>query len=172
MEKERVIIFVDGSNLYHALKARFGKASIDFHKFSQVLAGPHRRLVRTYYYSAAYPRTHSKAQDQQKFFAGLQKTNYLQLRLGELQPRAGGLVQKGVDVHMAVQMIEYAVKGTCDVLILVSGDSDFVPAIQLVKDLGKHVEIAVVEGQPSFEIQKAGDKTIIINDGVVSCCWK
>jgi len=48
--EERVAIFIDGSNFYHALKNNFGRADLDFEVFASKLCGK-RRLVRTYYYN-------------------------------------------------------------------------------------------------------------------------
>jgi len=48
---ERVMIFIDGSNLYHSLKGFFGRADIDMGKFCQKLLGRHQ-LIRIYYYNA------------------------------------------------------------------------------------------------------------------------
>ena len=45
------MIFIDGSNMYHNLMDIFGKANIDYHKFSLKLTGSERELVRTYYYN-------------------------------------------------------------------------------------------------------------------------
>lgn len=47
---ERVVIFIDGSNFYHGLKAQFGKANIDFKKLNEKLIG-NRKLIRCYYYN-------------------------------------------------------------------------------------------------------------------------
>lgn len=44
---ERVTIFIDGSNFYHALKRCFGTAAIDFEKLAALLVGP-RKLIRIY----------------------------------------------------------------------------------------------------------------------------
>lgn len=49
---ERVMIFIDGSNLYHALKEKCGKTKVDFGHLVEALVGASRRLVRVYYMSA------------------------------------------------------------------------------------------------------------------------
>lgn len=46
---KRVMIFIDGSNMYHNLMNTFGKATINYHKFSLKLTGTDRELIRTYY---------------------------------------------------------------------------------------------------------------------------
>ena len=72
---------------------------------------------------------------------------------------------------MAVQMIDFAYHGTYDTAILISGDSDFVPAVQVVKNLGRHVELAVVEGQPGFHLETACDRVIVLDAGFLKPCW-
>ena len=41
--------------------------------------------------------------------------------------------EKGTDVKIALQMLDDAYQNACDRIILVSGDSDLVPAIELIK---------------------------------------
>jgi uncharacterized LabA/DUF88 family protein len=45
--------------------------------------------------------------------------------------------EKTVDVHLAVDMV--TLQANYDLAIIVSGDQDYVPAAQSVKDMGKHV---------------------------------
>ena len=45
-KKERVMVFIDGSNLYHVLNQHFSRNDIKFGKFAEKLAGE-RNLVRT-----------------------------------------------------------------------------------------------------------------------------
>jgi 6-hydroxy-3-succinoylpyridine 3-monooxygenase len=49
--------------------------------------------------------------------------------------------EKGTDVNIALQMLDDAYQSACDRMILVSGDSDLVPAVKLVKK--RHPEIQV-----------------------------
>ncbi len=48
----RVMVFIDGSNLYHSLRDAYRRTDIDFAKLCAKLAGP-RELVRGYYYNAS-----------------------------------------------------------------------------------------------------------------------
>jgi len=148
MEKKRVMIFIDGSNFYHGLKNVVGKTNIDFQKLAEKLCGE-RDLIRTYYYNAPVQRegregNEEKYRSQQKFFSALDNVPYLTKKLGRLEKRGNIWVEKGVDVHLAVDMLSMAVKNLYDVAILISGDGDFASAIDAVKDLGKHVEVAYV----------------------------
>jgi len=48
---DRVAIFIDGSNFYHALKNAYGKAAIKFDQLALALTNrsPERRLLRVHY---------------------------------------------------------------------------------------------------------------------------
>ena len=47
---ERIMVFIDGSNLYHVLGEVCGRHDLNFGKFAEKIAGD-RRLIRTYYYN-------------------------------------------------------------------------------------------------------------------------
>lgn len=99
MPDERVVIFIDGSNLYHCVIDQFGRADIDFSKLAQVLTDG-RRLVRTYYYNAVVRREdgEERYKTQQRFFDNLRRVPYRDLRLGRLERRGNAVVEKGIDV--------------------------------------------------------------------------
>ena len=63
--------------------------------------------------------------------------------------------EKGIDVHIAIDMVEFALKGMCDCVILISGDSDFIPALSLVKENGKGVYSAFMTFGYSYDLRKS-----------------
>lgn len=170
---ERIAIFIDGSNFYHGLKATFGKANIDFEKFAEKLCGG-RTLVRTYYYNVPVNRQdgEERYRSQQKFFAKLHNIPYMEVKLGRLVKRPGGMVEKGVDVKLAVDMLVMAFSGIYDTAILVSGDGDFDSAAYGAKNMGKHVENAYFSKGHSDQLKKACDKTILLDEDFLRDCWE
>lgn len=58
-----------------------------------------------------------------------------------------------------------------DVAILVSGDSDFADALQAVKDLGRHVEVALFGTRGSQRLREVADKVIEIDLSFLASCW-
>ncbi len=52
----RVCVFIDGSNLYFALKRNNKMTRVDYYQFSLALTGEQRKLIRTYYYNAVFRR--------------------------------------------------------------------------------------------------------------------
>lgn len=84
-----------------------------------------------------------QAKGQQRFFAFLRRLDYFEIRLGRLEKRpSGAVVEKGVDVRLATDMVAAAFEDRYDTAILISGDGDFADAVQIVKNQGKHVELA------------------------------
>ncbi len=170
---KRVMIFIDGSNLYHHLQKNFGRANLNFRKFSLKLAGPDRDLIRTYYYNCPVDQSDPQAyKAQQRFFENLYKTQDLEVRLGRLQAKSDGRkIEKGIDVKLAIDMITKAYKNQYDVAILISGDADFVEVIKEVKDQAKHVELVVFPQQPCYHLKRYCDRVIELDDSYMSDCW-
>jgi uncharacterized LabA/DUF88 family protein len=165
----RVCVFIDGSNLYFALKRNNKMTRVDYYQFSLALAGKDRKLVRTFYYNATFDSAHfsDKAKSQQSFFDSLDRTPYLELRLGRIiQNREGHRMEKGVDVRMAGDMVYYAARDFYDTAIVVTEDQDFAPAMGLVKDLGKHVELAAFPDAQNREMVRAADRVLALDEVV------
>ncbi len=154
----RVAIFIDGSNLYHSLEENCGRYDLNFHSFSRKLAKG-RTMFRTYYYNVLQDpeRNPQGYQDQQKFLTALHNTPYLEVRLGGSKTRGASTVQKGVDIMIATDLLRFAWDDRYDVAVLVSGDGDFSYAVQAVKDMGKHVEVAAFPANLSPELVSVSD---------------
>ena len=174
---DRVMIFIDGSNLYHSLKNFFKRTDIDMGKFGQKLLEK-RRLIRIYYYNARVGRKEEpeRYEHQQAFFAGVSAIPYTELRLGRLVYTNWPSVppyEKGVDIQLATDMITHGFKNNYDVAILVAGDNDFVGALQAIKDNGKNVEVALFgKERTSMQLRKVADKVITMDGRLLRGCWK
>lgn len=177
VELDRVMIFIDGSNLYHSLKKFFGRADVDMGKFCAKLLGK-RRLIRIYYYNAKVGRREEpeRYKDQQAFFAGVAAVPYTELRLGRLvyiNWPSSPPYEKGVDIQLATDLLTHSFKNNYDVAILVAGDSDYVGALQAVKDNGKHVEVALFgKERTSRQLREVADRIITIDGRFLRGCWK
>ena len=174
---ERVMIFIDGSNLYHSLKNIFGKTDLDIGKFSYKLLG-RRKLTRIYYYNAkvGIKEEPERYRHQQGFFAGINAIPYSELRLGRLVYTNWPSVppyEKGIDVQLATDMLSHSFRNNYDVAVLVAGDNDFVGALQAIKDNGKHVEVALFGRQgTSHQLRGVADRVVALNSRFLNGCWK
>jgi len=166
--KEKVIIFIDGSNHYHIIKDMFStKKSMDFNfeKFVKDIAG-NKKLIRNYYYTAPLDRKKNEETyiKQQRFFEKLKRIPNFNLVLCRMQKqKIGGKIiyqVKEDDIHLAVDMVKLAFNKAYDTAILVSSDGDFVPAIKAVKETGKNVENIGFENKFSYHLKQECDKFV------------
>jgi uncharacterized LabA/DUF88 family protein len=162
--EDRVAIFIDGSNLYHALEGNFKRHDLNFTEFANKLCGS-RHLFRTYYYNilqdpVQWPDTY---REQQEFLDILRKTPYLEIRLRSSKMAHGTPIEKGIDIMLATDMLHFAWNDLYDVAVLVSGDSDFAYALQAVKNMGKHVEVAYFEKSISKDLLDIADNWHLLN---------
>jgi uncharacterized LabA/DUF88 family protein len=94
------------------------------------------------------------------FFEALEKAG-LELRMKDLQIFAGGMKKGDWDVGMAVDAIR--MMPSLDVVILVTGDGDFIPLVNYLKwGGGKVVEVASFRRSASSKIVEAADTFINI----------
>ena len=170
--EERVSIFIDGSNLYHALRSNMGRYDLNFAEFASKLCGP-RSLFRTYYYNVVqYSGQWAEGQrDQQEFLNALRATPYLEVRLGGTKLAQGVRVEKGIDVMLATDLLHFAWINLYDIAVLVSGDSDFAYALQAVKNMGKHVEVAYFETNISRELLDIADNRHLLDQKFFRGLW-
>lgn len=176
---DRVMVFIDGSNLYHSVKAFYQRTDVDFAKFCAKLSGPGRQLLRGYYYNAIVDQAQEPQRyaEQQRFFDRLRRVPRFEVKLGTLVYRGFPAVppyEKGIDVRLATDMLVHAFRGNFDVAILVSGDNDFVDAVQAVKDLGRTVEVALfgnLDSNSSRKLRDTADDVIALASPFLEGCW-
>ena len=149
----RVAIFVDGGYLDKVLESEFPNADLSYQKLSAALAGA-GDLLRTYYYhSLPYQGTPPTAEQQARysgrrsFFNALERLPRYTVRLGRVahvgRSRRGGPIfeQKQVDILLGIDLVLLAAKHLIQEAILVTGDSDFIPAVAVAKAEGVLVRL-------------------------------
>lgn len=128
----RVAVFIDGNNLFHA--ARFHNIDIDYNKLLRVLLGD-GRLLRAFFYTGV----DIGAERQQGFLLWMRRNGFRVIQK-ELKTFYDGSRKANLDVEIAVDMLSLA--GRYDTAVLVSGDEDFVYAVNAVAYKGCRVEVA------------------------------
>lgn len=170
---ERVAIFIDGANLLHGLSQDFGRIDVDFEHLVQKLLR-NRSVTRIYYYTALPDQTKDPERytRQQKFVNAIKRKPYFSVVLGRLEPRPGGFyVEKGVDISLAIDLLDLAYHNTYDTAILITGDGDFSRAVEIVQRMGKHVENASTRSCLSTHLQSTCDITTLLDKTLLSDCW-
>ena len=133
-------MFIDGSNLFHATRELDRSLRLDLVKLRDLLAAG-KDLIRAYYYGSALPDADERARKQTAFHHSLAYAGFKTVIL-PLRQRGGRYVEKGVDVALAVDLITLAFDRVYERAILVSGDADYVRAIQEAERKGVRVEVA------------------------------
>ena len=120
---QRVGVFVDVSNLYHSAKNLY-KAKVNFGEVLRAAVGE-RQLIRAIAYVVRGP-----GMEQESFFEALRKSEF-EVKAKDLQVFAGGAKKGDWDVGLALDAIKIA--DHLDVVILVTGDGDYVPLVEYLK---------------------------------------
>ncbi len=169
MEKERVVVFIDGSNVFHGLRNETFR--VDYLKLVEFLTGD-RFLVRAYFYSAlpSEKDMDKQAKDsfsrQKKFLEDLSFMG-IKVKLAKLRKLPDGtFLEKEVDIMLATDMLSLAYKNAYDTCVLVSGDSDFSYTVEEVQSLGKRVENATFKKTSSYSLRRLSDKFIYLDDHI------
>lgn len=153
---QRVGIFIDVQNLYHSAKNLY-HGRVNYRELMKYLVGD-RQLIR----AMAYVVKSETAPGEAAFFEALTKSG-IELRSKDLQVYPDGLKKADWDVGLAVDAIRMS--SYLDVVVLVTGDGDFVPLVEYLKwGQGRLVEVAAFGRSASSKLREAVDRFISLED--------
>ena len=168
MEKKKVIVYVDGFNFYYGLKkSRRWKRYywLDVVSLFETFLKPNQELVAVKYFSAR-PDELEAAANQWRFFQANRENPKFQLVLGtylrkSITCRNCGYTihtheEKETDVRIATQIVVDAYEHNFDFALVVSADSDMVPAIEIAKGIGRPVFVYFPPNQYSSNLATMG----------------
>jgi uncharacterized LabA/DUF88 family protein len=160
---QRVGIFIDVQNLYHSARNMY-RGRVNYAELMKNLVDG-RELIRAIAYvvkSEGTPAEVSRSEGtrslstEASFFEALEKAG-LELRMKDLQMWADGTKKADWDVGMAVDAIRMA--DSLDVVVLVTGDGDFIPLVEFLKwGKGVYVEVAAFGKSASSKLHESADK--------------
>jgi uncharacterized LabA/DUF88 family protein len=152
---QRVAIFIDTQNLYHSAKNLYN-TKVNFGAIMETVTGK-RKLIR----ALAYVIT-TEAGDETQFFEALTKLG-IETKTKDLQIFYGGAKKADWDVGMAVDAIRIAPK--VDTIVLATGDGDFVPLVNFLKEhFGVQVEVISFGRSSSTKLREACEDFIDMCD--------
>lgn len=167
---EKVVIYIDGNNFYKYLKdkeIKFPKGiKFDFNKFVNFLARGRKCVSKRYYVGIARNLDNTEkskqiVKGQQKFLSGIEKEGFV-IKRGRVIYDDGGIREKGTDVKLAIDLVIGVVDNLYDTAILVSSDTDLIPAIKYLKYKGKKLEYIGFSHNPSLSMQKYADFSVLL----------
>lgn len=152
---QRVAVFIDTQNLYHSAKNLYN-TKVNFGAIMETSLGK-RKLIR----AIAYVIT-TEAGDETQFFEALTKLG-IETKTKDLQIFYGGAKKADWDVGLAVDAIRLAPK--VDTIVLATGDGDFVPLVNFLKEhFGVQVEVISFGRSSSTKLREACEDFIDMCD--------
>jgi len=149
-KEQRVGVLMDVQNLYHSAKNLY-KAKVNFGEILKTAVSG-RKLIRAFAYVVR-----TKTGEERPFFEALTKLG-IETRVRDLQEFYGGMKKADWDVGIVIDAIRTA--PSLDVIVLCSGDGDFIPLVEYLKNQGKRVEIIAFGKTTSSKLKEITDEFI------------
>lgn len=153
-ENQRVALLIDVQNLYHSARALFQRR-VNFKELLNAALGE-RRLIRAFAYVVR-----TKTGEEKPFFEALNKLG-IEMRVKDLQEYYGGMKKADWDVGIAVDAIKTS--EIVDVVVLASGDGDYIPLVEYLKNQGRRVEVMAFGRSASSRLKEIADEFIDLED--------
>lgn len=145
---QRVGVLVDVSNMYHSARNLYN-ARVNFSAVLKNVVGS-RELIRAIAYVVS-----ADINEEKSFFEALKLSGF-EVKSKDLQVFAGGAKKGDWDVGIAVDAITLSQK--LDVVILVTGDGDYIPLVEYLKNnSGCKVEVASFGRSSSAKLVEHAD---------------
>lgn len=154
--KHRVIFFIDGFNLYHAIKANqnYHKYKwLNLTKLASLYITRQEKVESIYYFTALANWSQSKVRKHKILIRALEINN-VSIVYGEFKRRDKfchlckktyqTFEEKQTDVNIAIQLFKLSIEDKYDKAIIISGDSDLIPSISAVRNTFPHKKIGVI----------------------------
>ena len=176
--------------LQHICNA-FGVDKINIPRFSQLLLENDEKLFRTYVFDAlpylpkenATPEQQERRDRKYRYLDMLKYTDRVTVEEGYVKPKRWFCreckresivpIQKAVDVKLSVRLVQLAWSDNVDIIALVAGDGDFLPAVDAVSDTNAIVRLFYAEVANigvNKKLVKACPETRILNSENINSC--
>ena len=153
-KEQRIVILIDVQNMYHSAKNLY-RAKVNFAEILK-LAVSNRNLIRAFAYVVR-----TKTGEEKPFFEALIKLG-IETRIRDLQEFYGGMKKADWDVGITIDAVKSANKA--DVIVLVSGDGDFVQLVEYLKNQGIRVEVIAFGKSASSRLREIADEFVDLGE--------
>jgi len=160
--RSRVLVLVDESNVGSSV--RTAGRGLDWLKLREFLAGPNtgRELIEMVVYAGLPPAMPiwQEERDKKNKFVQWLRSNGFMVVTKDGSPAEEGRYKANVDVMMAIDALELSVEMQPDVVILVTGDTDFAYLAIKLRRRGVRVEVASVAQNLGNILRSAANEVI------------
>lgn len=154
--EQRVAVLIDVQNMYHSARNLY-KKRVNFKELLKTAVSS-RKLVRAIGYVIK-----TESGEEAAFFEALAKIG-IEPKFKDLQVFAGGLKKADWDVGLAIDAIRLAPR--IDAIVLITGDGDFVPLVEYLKEgeYGLQVEVMAFGRSASGKLKEKADEFINLDE--------
>jgi uncharacterized LabA/DUF88 family protein len=87
-------------------------------------------------------------------------------------PASYYVVEKGTDINLAAHLLTKAFNNSYDTAVIMSGDTDYIPVMDILNTMGKSVVVAGIHGQNLSQFQHHSDQQILLDDAFFQTCLR
>lgn len=164
-KKPRINLYIDGTNLFAGQYDLFGpRRVLSFRSLLSNVKKQHA-VSRVYFYASYTPRKPKRRPEtffsaEAIFYREVREIPTVSFYKGHRSPASGK--EKGVDVHLAVDMVKDGFRGQYDEAVLMTGDADLIYPLEVVqRDLRLPVHAIFLANRFSLELAfKARSSTV------------
>ncbi|OGZ63712.1 MAG: hypothetical protein A3A98_00265 [Candidatus Staskawiczbacteria bacterium RIFCSPLOWO2_01_FULL_40_39] len=153
-KEQRVEVLIDVQNLYYSARNLY-QSKVNFREvLKTAVAG--RKFIRAFGYVVR-----TKTGEEKPFFDALSKLG-IETRVRDLQEWYGGAKKADWDVGIVIDAIRTS--PGLDVIVLVSGDGDFISLVEYLKNQGRRVEVMAFGRSTSAKLKEIADEFIDMDE--------
>ena len=153
-KEQRIEVLIDVQNLYYSARNLY-QSKVNFSKVLETAISG-RKFIRAFGYVVR-----TKTGEEAPFFEALSKIG-IETRVRDLQEFYGGAKKADWDVGIVIDAIRTS--PGLDVIVLCSGDGDFIPLVEYLKIQGKRVEVVAFGKTTSGKLIEAADEFIDLDE--------
>ena len=153
-KEQRIAVLIDVQNMYYSARNLY-QAKVNFGEILKTAVGG-RKLIRAFAYVVR-----TKTGEEKPFFDALVKLG-IETRVRDLQEFYGGMKKADWDVGITVDAVKTA--PSVDVVVLVSGDGDFIQLLEYLKNQGKKAEVVAFGKTTSGKLREIADEFINLEE--------
>lgn len=165
---KKIFLYVDGTNLFAGQLDLFGLSSLLPFK---VLLKEINKLIKIdeicFYSSYMSRKDHRKLSKfftaEALFYHDVRKTKGVYFYQGHRSPTSGK--EKGVDVHLAVDIVRNAIGGACRKIVIMTGDADFIYPLEIAKQFNIPTAAIFLPNRFSLEMAYKVNEAYVLDYG-------
>lgn len=115
----------------------------------------------------------------QKYFTVVEGTHsarpvsgYTYKTMDVTKPETYYVEEKGTDINLAAHLITKGYMNAYDTAIIMSGDTDYIPVLDILNSIGKTTVVVGVKGQNLHQFIQHADDQITLDDALFQTCLR